>query len=136
MSIDYAFFNEALRDRFVQFVVAKGIAAETWPDAVEGYVVRLPEEIDDAVFDAIEDEYDALTREQMLLAEADPAWSTRQVMGVEIALSDGRRCMVRIDGAIGRRLSEHFSPEEIQALVAEIAHSIENPATGPLCKIV
>jgi hypothetical protein len=56
------------------------------------------------------------------------------VMGVEIKLADGRSCMVRIDGPIGRRLSEHFSPEEIHGLVSAIAQSIENPAEGPLCR--
>jgi hypothetical protein len=136
MSVEYIFFNEGLRDRFVAFIHTKGVMSQVRDDEVEGFVVRVPEEIDDAVSDAIEEEYDALMHEQILLAENDESWATRQVMGVEIRLADGKSCMVRIDGAIGRRLSEHFSPEEIHELVSAIAQSIENPAEGPLCRKV
>jgi hypothetical protein len=134
MSVEYVFFNEGLRDRFVEFVATKGIASHVRNDEVEGFVVRLPEEVDEATSDAIEDEYDALMHEQIMLAETDENWATRQVMGVEVRLANGESCMVRIDGAIGRRLSEHFSPEEIHDLVSAIAQSIENPAAGPLCR--
>ncbi len=133
MSFEYVFFNEGLRDRFVDFVSEKGIASQMRPDEVEGFVVRLPEEMTDEVSDAIEDQYDALMREQMVLAEADASWATRQVMGVEITLASGRRCLVRIEGAMGRRLSEHFAPHEIHELVATIARSVENPVDGPVC---
>jgi hypothetical protein len=134
MSVEYVFFNEGLRDRFVEFVAAKGITSHVRNDEVEGFVVRLPEEVDEVTSDAIEDEYDALMHEQIMLAETDENWATRQVMGVEVRLANGESCMVRIDGPIGRRLSEHFSPEEIHDLVSSIAQSIENPAEGPLCR--
>ncbi len=134
MSFEYVFFNEELRDRFVHFVSEKGIASQMRQDEVEGFVVRLPEETADDVSDAIEDEYDALMREQMVLAENDASWATRQVMGVEVSLANGKRCLVRIEGAMSRRLSEHFTPQEIHELVEIIARNIENPVDGPICR--
>lgn len=134
MSIEFVFFNQALGERFMQFVAERGIAGEMRQDAMDGYVVRLPEDIGDALEDAIENEYDVLMREQMLLAESEEGWGTRQVLGVEIVRADGSRRVVRIEGAIGRRLSEHFTPEEIHELVAAIAYSLEHPIDGPLCK--
>lgn len=134
MSIEYIFFNEALHERFVKFVAECGIGSDVRYDEMDGYVVRLPEGMDEEIEDAIEDEYDALMREQMVLAETEEGWGTRQVMGVEIVRADGSRGMVRIEGAIGRKLTEHFSPEEIHELVATIVQSIENPIEGPLCK--
>lgn len=134
MSIEYIFFNEALSERFLQFVAGQGVAGEVRHDEMDGYVVRLPEGFGDEVEDAIEDEYDALMREQMLLAETEEGWDTHQVMGVEITRADGSCSTVRIEGAIGRRLSEHFTPEEILELVSAIASSLENPVEGPLCK--
>lgn len=134
MSIEYIFFNEALIERFLRFVAGQGVAGEVRHDEMDGYVVRLPEGFGDEVEDAIEDEYDALMREQMLLAETEEGWDTHQVMGVEITRADGSRSTVRIEGAIGRRLSEHFTPEEILELVSAIAGSLENPVEGPLCK--
>lgn len=134
MSIEYIFFDQSLSERFLQFAAERGVAGEVRHDAMDGYVVRLPEGFGDELEDEIEDEYDALMREQMVLAENDESWGTRQVMGVEIARADGSRRVVRIEGAIGRKLSEHFTPEEIHELVAAIVGSIENPVDGPLCK--
>jgi hypothetical protein len=134
MSVEYIFFNEALRDRFVQFAQDRGVAGETREDEMDGFVVRLPEDVADAVSDAIEDEYEALMNEQRILAESEEGWATRQVLGVTVTLADGRPCNVRIEGPISRRLSEHFTPEEIHTLVTAIAHSIENPVDGPLCR--
>lgn len=136
MSIEFIFFNEALSERFLQFASQRGIAGEVRHDEMDGYVVRLPEGMDDALEEAIEDEYDALMHEQMVLAENDESWGTRQVMGIEVSRADGSRSVVRIEGAIGRRLSEHFSPEEIHELVSAIARSLDNPVEGPLCKKV
>ena len=134
MSMDYIFFDQALCERFLHFVSERGVPGEAREDEVAGYVVRLPEDIDEALSDAIEDEYDALMVEQMVLAESDESWGTRQVMGVEVDRADGSRSMVRIEGSLGRRLSEHFSPEEVHELVSAIAHSLDNPVEGPLCK--
>jgi len=136
MSIEYIFFNEALGKRFVQFVAEQGISGQMRQDEMDAFVVRLPEDLDEELSDAIEDEYDVLMREQMVLAETEEGWATRQVMGVDITRADGSRGVVRIEGAIGRRLSEHFTPEEIHELVSAIAESLENPVDGPLCRKV
>ncbi len=134
MSIEYVFFDAALRDRFVAFVAARGLAAGARENEIDGFLVELPEDIPDDLSDAIEAEYDALMKEQMVRAETDEDWATRQVMGVGVTLANGESRMVRIEGAMGRRLSEHFTPEEIHELVTAIAQSIENPLDGPLCR--
>ncbi len=136
MSIEYVFFNEALLDRFVKFVSTEGIVTLSRRDEMEGFVVELPDDLADTVSDAIEAEYDLLMKEQMLLAESEDGWFIHQAMGVTVTLADGRPCVIRLHGPIGRRLSEHFTPEEIHALVSSIAKSIENPIDGPLCKTI
>ncbi|HEY0665758.1 MAG TPA: hypothetical protein VGD24_06815 [Gallionella sp.] len=135
MSIDYIFIHEALRDRFVQFVMDRGIPCRVRKDQMDGFVAALPEDLDDSVAEAIDAEYELLMEEQEVLAESDEGWVTSNVMGVEIKLADGRPCVVRIPDAIIRRLSEHFAPEEIHALVSAIAHSVENPVDGPICRM-
>lgn len=135
MSIDYIFIHETLRDRFVQFVLNKGIACRARKDQMDGFVAALPDDLDDAVAEVIDAEYESLMDEQEVLAETDEGWVASDVMGVAIALADGRPCVVRIPGAIIRRLSEHFAPEEIHSLVSAIAHSVENPVDGPICRM-
>ncbi len=134
MGSEYIFFDEALRDRFVQFVSARSIACRARQDAMEGFLVVLPDELDEDVSDAIEAQYQTLMDEQMVLAESKEGWISHQVAGVAITRPDGSPCVVRLPAAIARPLLEHFEPDQIQALVLAIAHSIDNPIHGPLCR--
>lgn len=136
MGIEYIFFDEALRDRFVQFVSAQSIACRARQDTMEGFLVELPDELDEAVLDAIEEEYQLLMDEQMVLAESRDDWVSHQVAGVTITRADGSPCVVRLPVEIARPLLEHFAPDQIHALVLAIAHSLDNPIDGPLCRKV
>lgn len=131
---EYIFFDADLRDRFVQALSARALAWQTRADAMEGFVVVLPEEPDEDTLDAIEEEYEALMDEQMLRAEARPDWVSHQVAGVRITGSDGKDCTVRLPAAIARNLLANFSAEEVHELVTAIAHSLAHPVEGPLCK--
>lgn len=81
----------------------------------------------------LEEAYEALMDEQMLLAEEEEGWVTHQVMGIHLTRADGSLCTVRLKGEMARRLTEHFSAEEMHELVHAIAQGIENPISGPIC---
>jgi hypothetical protein len=131
---EYIFFDADLRDRFVQALSARSLACTTRDDVIAGFVVALGTEPDDDTLDEIEDEYDALMNEQMLRAESRPDWVSHRVAGVPITLSDGSPCTVRLPPAVARKLLENFSTEDVREIVTAIAHSLENPIDGPLCK--
>jgi hypothetical protein len=131
---EYIFFDPDLRDRFMQALSARALACETRADAMEGFVVSLPVEPDEGTLEAIEEEYEALMEEQMLRAESRPDWVSHRVAGVPITLSDGSPCTVRLPPDVARKLLEHFSTEDVREIVTAIAHSLENPIDGPLCK--
>lgn len=133
MGNEYIFFDEALRDRFVQFVSARSISCQARQDTMEGFLVELPDELDEDVSDAIEAQYQTLMDEQMVLAESKEGWVSHQVAGVAITRPDGSTCVVRLPADIARPLLENFSPEQIHALVFAIANSLDNPVNGPLC---
>lgn len=134
MGFEYMFFDEALRDRFVAFASARGIASTVRKDRMEGYVVELPDGLADELQDAVEDEYESIMDEQMLLAESDAELVSHHVAGVTVTLTDGTTRTVRIPPPIARRLFEHFMPEEVHEIVTAIAQSVENPIDGPLCR--
>ncbi len=136
MSTEYVFFDAALRDRFVGYARARQAECLVRPDPMEGFVVGVPDDLADALSAALEAEYESLMNEQMLLAESREDWGTRRVAGVPLTLADGRACVVRLPPEVARTLLEHLAPEDIHALVASIAHSIEHPDTEPLCKKV
>lgn len=134
MGFEYMFFDETLRDRFVDFASARGIASTVRKDEIAGYVVELPDGIADALQEDIEAEYDTIMDEQMLLAESDEELVSHHAAGVMVTLADGTTRAVRIPPPIARRLFEHFSPDEIHEIATAIAQSVENPVDGPLCR--
>ncbi|MBI3430834.1 MAG: hypothetical protein HY018_01320 [Hydrogenophilales bacterium] len=134
MAVEYMFFDEALRDRFVAFAAARGIAGTVRKDEIDGFVVALPDGMDDALEEALEAEYDAIMDEQMLRAESDAELVSHAAAGVTVTLADGSTRTVRIPPPIARRLFEHFTPEEVHEIATAIAHSVENPIEGPICR--
>lgn len=134
MGLEYLFFNTALRDRFVAFAAARDIAATMRQDAIAGFVVELPDSLADAQIAGIEAEYALIMDEQMLLAESDAEWVSHHAVGIRVTLADGSMRAIRIPPAIARRLFEHFSSDEIHEIASAIAHSVENPVDGPICR--
>lgn len=134
MSTSYIFFDADLRERFAQVLAARALACSVREDEMEGWVVELAAEPDDEVLEALEAEYEALMQEQMLRAEDRPDWGSHQVASLTITRADGSTATVRLPPAVARPLMENFSAEEAHALVSAIAHSLENPQDGPLCR--
>ena len=134
MSNEYIFFDTDLRDRFVDYVAARGIPSALRPDAIEGFIVALADDLADEIEDAIENEYAMLMEEQRDLVEAAEGGNARALMAVAITLPDGQPGVVRIPASYARRLFAHFSTEEVQELVAVIAQGLANPLAGPLCR--
>ena len=134
MATGYVFFDAELRDRFAQGLVARALESSTREDVMEGWVVELATEPDDDTLEALEADYEALMQEQMQRAEARPDWGSHQVASLSITRSDGSPAVLRLPPAVARPLMEHFSVEEAHALVTAIAHSLENPVDGPLCR--
>ena len=134
MGFEYMFFDEALRDRFVAFAAGHDIASTVRKDRMEGFVVELPDGLDDALQDAVEAEYESIMDEQMLLAESDAELVSHHVAGVTVTLTDGTTRTVRIPPPIARRLFAHFTPEEVHEIATAIAQSVENPIDGPICR--
>ena len=129
---EYIFFDPKLRDRFITVVAEHGIQSETRPDRLEGFLVTLPDLLPDDIEESIEEEYQRLMDEQQQLVEAaDDADHT--LMGVDITLPDGSPCVVALSPEFARRLYDNFSSDELRALVTEIAASVLDPQTGPIC---
>ncbi len=133
MGFEYMFFNEALRDRFMAFVSGHGIASTMRQDTIAGFVVELPDGLADDRQDTVDDEYDSIMGEQMLLAEADEELVSHHAFGVTVTLEDGTTRAVRIPPAVARRLLEHFTPDEVHEIATAIVQSAESPVDGPIC---
>ena len=134
MAIEYVIFDRKLCDRFVRLIAARGITADVRPDTIEGFSVAIPDTLSEELEEAIEAEYESLMIEQRDLVESMDTDSARSLMAVTVTLLGGEPCVVPIRAELGRRLYEHFTIEEVQDLVSEIAAAVTNPVRGPLCR--
>lgn len=132
--IEYQFFDDSLRDRFLARAASLGVPGEVSVDEIAGWSVAIPEEIDEAVAETLDGFYDTLMQEQEQLAGQNQAWVTKRLAGIQVTLGDGRMHTVRLDAATANRLLGNFTPAEAQQLVEAIARSFENSLDGPLCK--
>lgn len=132
--LEFMLFNDHLKDRFVDRIQRLGVVATVKADKVAGWVVMVREDIPEETLTAVEECYDHIMDEQEELAEKEEGWVERHLAGVDVTLSDGRRRTVRLDPHTASRLLEHFSPEEVQAIVEAIARGLEGDTDGPLCK--
>jgi hypothetical protein len=131
---EYIFFDATLRDRFLAFVAERGVTCQVRPDPIEGFVVGLPDDLPDDIAEAIENENEALMVEQQDMVDSTDQDGEGTLMGVAATLPDGQACQVLIPAEFGRRLVEHFNPEEIHDLVSVIAKGLLNPVKGPICR--
>ena len=134
MSNEYIFFDEGLRERFIALTSHHGLQADWREDAMDGYVVSLADELNDALEEELEAAYDALLAEQRDLVDTGDGADALRVMGVNIQHPDGSTQVVRVPGEYALRLVEHFTLDEIRSLVTAIAGEVLAPHGGPLCK--
>lgn len=131
--IDYIFFDEGLRTRFVEYIRQRGVTCTEEPDPLGSGVVSIPEDLDEELFESIDRYYEDLSRMQAELLEETEDRLERNVAGVRVTLSDGRPCMVRLDPDLVSRLLTVLSLDELHELVTTIARCGENPDDRPLC---
>jgi hypothetical protein len=138
MTSEYIFFDDALSQRFVDFLKLHGLPGNLRPDAMGGTVVSLSDEHAESVTDELEDlleaEYWRLMHEQRQALETSESEDDRGLMGVIATLPDGQTRTIRLPAAYARRLVEHFTVPEIHDLVSVIARDVVIPVTGPLCQ--
>ncbi|RLJ18677.1 hypothetical protein DJ030_11590 [bacterium endosymbiont of Escarpia laminata] len=131
--LEYIFFDERPWRRFIEFLQDQEMVPETSKDD-EGWLVMLPEDIDDDLNDRVEAFYDKmLDFNEILVAEAEGEGHVHAA-GVNITLKDGRTVQAAIDPKIMRRLLEVVTAEELGDLVNAIADAVENPDQPSICQ--
>ncbi len=131
--IEYIFFSADLRDRFVAFVQQHGLDCESSDDPL-GLVVAIPEDIPEELSDEIETFYESLEDEQEDMSAADG--DLHRLAGFGFKLPNGEARLLPIEPDMANRLMAHFSLEEIQSLLNDVARYTLEPADDHLCHIL
>ncbi len=136
--LEYVFFDEPSFRAFVAFVETRGVAAEhSVESAAESYFeVRVPEEIDDGLMEAVEEEYDRLMDESREALDEALGESTENynAAGVVLNLKDGTSAYAKVDTKLLSKIMQVLTPEELAEVVHAIVDAVENPDERSLCQ--
>lgn len=131
----YIFFDDALLAKFEAFLNSSHLEFKSEPDPMDGINVHLAAaNLSSEVIDAVEDRYNTLMDEQILLAESTEGWVTHQVVGVQLRLPSGQEHTVRLPAELARPLMANFSVDQIQAIFLAVTNAISNPNSDPICQ--
>ena len=128
--LEFIFFHDEPRQRFVALLAAHGVAWTT-ADDVEGVVVAIPEATDDGLLETIKARYADLDQ---ALAERDGTTAdTHVAAGVVVELASGQRVYARLPPELLARLTRVLAPDELATLVEAVVDAVEHPDPRPLC---
>lgn len=129
--LEYVFFDEGLRDKFVQFLQVRGVQIDTADN--DNFLVMVPDDLDDELSDEIDYRYELLLQENADLLESEEGAVEKSAAGVRVELSDGTPCMVRLSPELLKRMLGCISMEELRDMVQSIALQVEDPDDLPVC---
>jgi hypothetical protein len=134
--LDYLFFNQSIADQFIDVMNKNSLE---WTQEVEkiqnAIVLKTSEDIDDALWDALDDLYDKLGVEDALLSNAQAAdESDIDTAGVYIQLKNGRQTIAPVNPLIMNRILDVISMEELNDFIEAIVTSVETPDDSAICQ--
>ena len=131
--LEYVFFDPRTRRQFVDFVERRGLVVQQGEDD-ESYGVAIPEDIDDALLEAIEARYDELMALDQSRFEADAVAAGEHSAGVVVNLRSGTTVYAQVDPLLLGRIMEVLTPQEFGRVVDAIVDAVEHPDPRPLCE--
>jgi len=131
--LEYVFFEESLREKFVRFAAERDVAVEKSNEA--GFLASVPEDLDEVRSDELDEYYEVLLQENADLLEGTEDGLEKNAAGVQVELSDGTPCNIKFDPDMLARLLNCISLEELRDLVQAIAVRVENPDDRPICQL-
>lgn len=129
--MDFSFFDDELQARFTDRLQSLGVAWEVYPDPIDGWQVRVPDDVADEQLEALEALYDELLIAHTRLERE--GWVNRRVAGVQVNLPEGGQCMIALEAELAGRLLTNFTPEELAEIVDAVAQGLRLNHQGPLC---
>jgi len=136
--LEYLFFNQIVADKFTAFLQSKKLTWELSKDPMlESIVVKTPEDIEDELWDELDEFHESLGAEDQKLLE-DNLENTEEetnAAGIYIQLANGNQTVAQINPEIMNRMLGVISMDEFNEFVETIVSSVENPDDSPICKM-
>lgn len=134
--LDYLFFNQQIADKFTQFLKQKNLEWDQFTDPMlDSIVIKTSEELDDDLWDELDDFHEKLGAEdQTLLEDALDESEQTNAAGIYIQLANGDQTVAQINPDVMNRMLSVISMEEFNDFVETIVSSVEKPDDSPICE--
>lgn len=131
---EYIFFYPQLAQEFADWLKQQGVAVQSRDDE-EGYIIEVPDDLDDELDRAVDARYEALLERNEEMMTSEQAGGTDYHMaGITVQLKDGTVSYADIDPKLLGRVMECVTPEEFSTIVDAIARAVEDPQQQTYCQ--
>lgn len=134
--LEYLFFNAVFAQKFILILKQHALPFEQQTESVQDSIlITTPEDLDDALWDAIDEAYDDLSeQDQQLLQSKLDDDSKVNAAGIYIQLKDDQQTIANIDPDVMNRMLEKISMDEFNAFIEAIVSAVEVPDDTPFCE--
>ena len=135
--LEYLFFTQEIADKFIRFLNDKGLKWEQKNDPMLGsIVIETSEDIEDGLWDELDDYHESLGVEDQEILEAELATSNTETnaAGIYIQLGNGEQTIAQINPEVMNRMLSVVSMDEFNEFIETIVSSVENPNDAPICE--
>jgi hypothetical protein len=132
--LEFIFFHKIPHSLFIEWLKEMGLAPESSTED-ETYLVFLPEDLDDKLYDEIEHKYEILMEmNEALLKQENADEADYHMAGIAVHLRDGNVSYADIDPELLGRVMGAITPEEFAIIVDAIVTAVENPQDRSFCQ--
>jgi hypothetical protein len=132
--IEFIFFHPIPTQHFLDWLKEQGVSTRS-RQADEGYIVEVPEGLDDKTYDAMEAKYEALLEmNEEIMREEHADEEGYHMAGIAVHLQDGRVSYADIDPKLLGRVMGCVTAEEFATIVDAIVTAVENPQEQSYCQ--
>ena len=132
--LEYIFFNKKTCHLFEKSAILSGTKPKV-DCADDGFIVRLPEDLDEAILDKLENYYDELMGIDRDLTEQQlDSTDDIHAAGITIQLKDGRYVYASVSPDLLNKVMQSISADELNTLVCAITEAVEDPDERGLCQ--
>lgn len=132
--LEFVFFHETPQGLFIDWLRERGLDPESSSEE-EMYEVRLPEDIDDALYEEVEAKYELfMEMNEEILKQENADQEGYHMAGIAVHLKDGNVSYADIDPKLLGRVMGAISAEEFATIVDAIVTAVESPQHRTYCQ--
>lgn len=134
--LEYLFFNTIFAQKFILILEQHSLPYQQQIESVQDSIlITTPEDLDDQLWDTIDDAYDDLSeQDQQLLQSKLDDDNKVNAAGIYIQLKNDQQTIANIDPDVMNRMLEKISMDEFNAFIEAIVSAVEAPDNTPICE--